>query len=472
MKVPATASTSAISSAGVAPVATARSLWQLARTWLSGGAATELPERVRRELEDQRRRNEILVGWIQAGLVLAFALLYFLSRKTFAADATLHPVPWALSLYAMVVVYRLWLAYNNRLTLWRQVLSVVADMAVLMVTIWSFHLQYGQVPAFYLKAPTLFYVFIFIALRSLSLVPGLVLLAGGVAAAGWLVLVLIAVNAPGGMELITRDYVSYLTSINVLIGGEVDKIISIILVSILLAVATARARSLLNHAVAGEAAAQQLSRFFSADIAATIVGADEVLEPGTGRQTEATAMFIDMRGFTSLASTLPPQELVALLGEYQRVAVPVIQRNGGSVITYLGDGIMVAFGAIRASESYAADALRTASELLDALDGWAAERKARGVPAPGVGIGVATGTVTCGAIGDEGRLEYAVLGDPVNRAAKLQNHTKVEKVRALATKDALERALAQGFDPARCADQRPGRAVAGITDPVDLVVIT
>ncbi len=445
--------------------------WQRASSWLAGGSGADFPDRVRRELDELRRRNEILVGWIQAGLVLAFALLYGFSRKTFMADAMLHPVPWALGVYAAVVAYRLRLAYTNRLTVSRQVISVFADMTVLMVTIWSFHLQYGQAPAFYLKAPTLFYVFIFIALRSLSLVPGLVLLAGAVGAAGWLTLVLIAINAPGGMDLITRDYVAYLTSIKVLIGGEIDKIISIIMVSILLAIATARSRGLLHQAVAGESAARQLSRFFSADIAATIVGADEGLLPGTGRQTEAAAMFIDMRGFTRLASRLPPHELVALLGEYQRIAVPVIQQNGGSVITYLGDGIMVAFGAIRANPAYAADALRTASQLLDALDRWAAERSALGLPAPGVGIGVATGTVTCGAIGDEARLEYAVLGDPVNRAAKLQNHTKAEQVRALTTADALARAIAQGFDPARCAGRRPACQVAGIEDPLDLVVI-
>ena len=442
-----------------------------AGAWLAGTGAADLPDHVRRELEHQRRDNEILVTWVQAGLVAAFALLYALSRKTFAADAELHPVPWALGIYAAVVVFRLHLAYRDRLTLSRQTISVVADMALLMVTIWSFHLQYGQPPAFYLKAPTLFYVFIFIALRTLSLSPGLVLLAGAAGAAGWLTLLSIALHAPGGMELITRDYVTYLTSISVLIGGEVDKVISMVLVSILLAVATGRARDLLYRSVAGQAAALQLSRYFAPEIAATIVASDEILRPGSGRQTEAAAMFIDLRGFTRMASTLPPQELVALLGQYQRIAVPLIQKHRGSVITYLGDGIMVAFGATRPSETYAADALAAAGELLDALAAWAAERANADLPAPGVGIGIAVGTVTCGTIGDEGRLEYAVIGDPVNRAAKLQNHTKVEDVKALATHATLERARAQGHDGNRCVATLRARAVAGIAQPVDLVVI-
>ena len=442
-----------------------------AGAWLSGADSGRLPDRVQRDLETQQQHNEILVGWVQAALILTFALLYALSRKTFGAHATFHPVPWALGIYALFTALRLFLAYRGRLGHAPRIASVVIDMAVLMVTIWSFHLQYEQPAAFYLKAPTLFYVFIFIALRVLSLVPGHVLLAGVTAAIGWLIMVLLAIDAPGGFGLITHDYVAYMTTMSILIGGEVDKIISILLVSVLLAVATARARSLLARAVAEQAAATQLSRFFSPEIAETIVSSDEILRPGEGRQTEAAAMFVDMRGFTKLAADLAPPDLIGLLREYQRVAVPVIQRNGGSITTYLGDGIMITFGATRDNATYAADALRAAEQLLDALDAWAVERRKKNLPAPGVGIGVAVGTVTCGTIGEEGRLEYAVIGDPVNRAAKLQNHTKVEAVRALCTCYMLERAIEQGYDDRRAREIRKARTVAGVAAPEDLAVI-
>jgi len=119
---------------------------------------------------------------------------------------------------------------------------------------------------------------------------------------------------------------------------------------------------------------------------------------------------------TTLAATLEPKALIALLGAYQRVAVPIIQRHRGSITTYLGDGIMVTFGATRPNGTYAADALRCTEELLGALVDWCSDCAARGSPAPGVGIGVEVGTVTCGAIGEEGRLEYAVIGDPENPA--------------------------------------------------------
>jgi adenylate cyclase len=463
-----------VSAAGTAvrPAGSLAAAWRAASRWLSSAELHELPRHVREAIAAQTRTNEILIGWVQAALVTAFAMLYAFSRKTFPVDAVFHPVPWALGIYAAFTLWRLYLAYQGRLTHVMRMLSTAVDVAVLMVTIWSFHIQYGQPAAFYLKAPTLLYIFIFIALRALSLAPGYVLFAGIAAAAGWLVLVAYALAGPGGMGLITRDYVAYMTSSRVLIGGEVDKVLSILVVSVLLAVAAARARTLLHRAVTEGAAAGRLARFFAPEIAATIVGADETaLRPGEGRQTEAAAMFIDLRGFTRLAAQLPPDDLVRLLGQYQGIAVPIVQANGGSVITYLGDGIMVTFGAVRMSATYAADALRCACGLVDALEAWSAERRGRDLPAPGVGIGIEVGTVTCGAIGDTARLEYAVIGDPVNRAAKLQNHTKTEQVRALTSTRALGRAVEQGFAPSPPAEVRPGRAVAGVTTPIDVVVL-
>ncbi len=76
-------------------------------------------------------------------------------------------VPYVLAIYFGFTVLRLALAHRFRLASWVLALSVMADMVLLMVTIWSFHIKYGQPPAFYIKAPTLLYVFIFIALRAL-----------------------------------------------------------------------------------------------------------------------------------------------------------------------------------------------------------------------------------------------------------------------------------------------------------------
>jgi adenylate cyclase len=417
---------------------------------------------VARAIEAQRDRGEILTSWVQAGILAVFATLYFAAPSTSPLPLLERPAPWALAFYGVFTAVRLRLALARRIGPAMRAASSVVDMAVLTVTIWGFHLEYGQPAAFYLKAPTFAYFFIFIALRALSFSPGQVLLAGGAAAVGWVVLLGYALAGPGAIDVVTRNYVEYMTSAKVLIGGEIDKVISLMLVAALLAIAAGRARQLLERAVAEQAATSQLARFFSPDVAERLISADELLKPGDGESRDAAVMFIDLRGFTRLAAKLEPRALIGLLGRYQRTAVPIIQRHHGSITTYLGDGIMVTFGATRPSASYAADALRCAEELLEALGQW---------DGPQVGIGVEVGAVICGTIGEEGRLEYAVIGDPVNRAAKLQNHTKAEGVRALTSRAARDQAIAQGYAPGGAAKLLPAREVAGVATPVELVVI-
>jgi adenylate cyclase len=232
-----------------------------------------------------------------------------------------------------------------------------------------------------------------------------------------------------------------------------------------------RARRLLVRSVADEAAAMELSRFFAPDVAETIIDADEAIQPGVGVPRSASAMFIDLRGFTSLSSTMEPNSVVAMLGEYHAVVVPIIRSHRGSISTYLGDGIMVSFGATRASDTCAADALAATEELVEALGFWAQRRRAAGLPGPEAGIGVAWGTVIYGAIGTEGRLEYAVIGDPVNRAAKLQALTKTTAARALVAGLAWTMAIDQDFRPVRPHQRHQGCMLPGLADPIEVVAV-
>jgi len=430
-----------------------------------------LPARVHRALLELRRQSEILIGWVQATLVLVFAALYFVAPSTSPSDAEFRLVPWSLGFYGLFTLLRLVLAYRNQLSHSFKVASVLVDVAMLMATIWSFHIEYGQPAAFYLKAPTLLYVFIFIVLRALTIAPGYVLFTGLSAAVGWLLMLWYALAAPGGADLVTHDYVQYMTSNHILIGGEIDRVLSILIVTLVLSVSVARARQLLFNAVGDQAARSQLSRFFSPEIALRLSQADELLNPGDAEQRDAAAMFIDLRGFTALAESLPPDALIQMLREYQRIAVPVIHQNGGSVVTYLGDGIMVTFGATSTSTTYCADAMRCAEQLIGALARWCMEREARGLAAPGVGIGLDCGVVTCGVIGDEGRLEYAIIGNAVNRAAKLQNQTRTEGVLGLASLACRDRAAAQGYVASVPQPVLVDRVVAGIGGTVNLVVL-
>ena len=145
-----------------------------------------MPGRVQAAIEQEQHGSEILVSLLQLLAVATFAILYGLAPKAFPPDVPFEPVPVTLAVYAVFTLLRLWLAWHRRLRPWFLALSVVVDITMLMVTIWSFHIQYQAPAALYLKAPTLMYAFILIALRTLRFEPGFVLLAGASASIGWL----------------------------------------------------------------------------------------------------------------------------------------------------------------------------------------------------------------------------------------------------------------------------------------------
>jgi len=254
----------------------------------------------------------------------------------------------------------------------------------------------------------------------------------------------LAISAEALDAGITRDYVLYLTSNRILIGAEVDKILSLSAFTLVLAVAITRARSLLVRSVAEGTAARDLSRFFAPEIARQITASERRIAAGHGEPREAAILNLDLRGFTRLAQTVTPDEAIALLADYQGRMVPLIQANGGSIDKFLGDGILATFGAAVPPTSHAADALRAVDAVMADVDAWNAARTAAGQAPLRVGAAVATGRIIFGAVGDETRLEYTVIGEAVNLSAKLEKATKDEGVRALATAETYALARAQG----------------------------
>ncbi len=451
----------------ITPISTDRLGSRIAAALLGPPVPSGLPARITESIRAHEERSEVLICLVQLAAIIFFAAFYMLTPKGFGTDVRFEPVPVTLAAYALFTGVRLWLALRGKLSRAFLATSIVVDVAVLMVTIWSFHLQYAQPAAAYLKAPTLLYVFIIIGLRALRFDPTWVLLAGVTTSLGWLLLVAYAIWGQPLSTMFTRNFAEYTMSNKVLLGAEVDKVVSIMVVTLVLGLAIERARRTLVCAVVEGMAAGELSRFFAPDIAATIVGAPALIEPGTGTTRAAAIMFIDLRGFTALASTVEPEALVRLLAEYHSVVLPVIRRHHGSVITYLGDGIMITFGATQPSPTCAADALRATEELIGELAVWADQRRASGLPLLRAGIGLTYGTVVVGAIGTEGRLEFATIGDPVNRAARLQGLTKTEAVPALIAAEAWEQALAERYEPQRRFEQRVC-SLAGIAQPLSV----
>ena len=159
-----------------------------------------------------------------------------------------------------------------------------------------------------------------------------------------------------------------------------------------------------------------------------------------------------------------------MLTGYQQALVPVIQAHGGTIDKFMGDGIMATFGAVRPSDTAAADALRSVDAVIAAAAEWSRVRAAGGRAVHRVNAAAAFGPIVFGAVGDRERLEYTVIGDPVNQAAKLEKANRTEAVDALTDRDTFEAAVRQGY-AAGSVEHRSGSRLEGFDEPVDLVVL-
>lgn len=432
-------------------------------------APRALPDEVSRAITRTEERSEILISLFQAGFVAFMGILYFLAPKGYTGDVPVRPVPLVLMVYSPFVAIRLALALTRRLTPLLLNVSIIVDVAMICVLLWTFHVQYQQDPGFYLKAPTAFYLFLFVALRSLRYDARYVLFAGATAAAGWIALTVIALRT--GSD-ITRDFVSYITGTDVLVGAQVDRIIAILVLTLVLAVGVRRNSGLLVESATESRARTELSRYFSPRVVTRILESGRALRPGEGEIRDATVLTVDLRGFTSWAQREDPDVVMSTLADYQRRVLAVVLRHSGSIDKFLGDGVLCHFGAADDSQTSAADALRCAEELREELIEWSGELEAERGSGFGFGIGVADGRLVFGTVGSSERLEFTAIGTPVNTCAKLEKHTKALGAHILVPFATYERALGQGFAPRAAFRRHEGVAVEGIDGPLDLAVVT
>jgi len=154
-----------------------------------GDGAVALAPRIRVAIAGQQDESERLIGWFQLAIVAIFGVLFAMAPKQLPLPLWDRAAAWVIAAYLLFTFLRLALSYRGRLPGWLLAMSVIADIGLLMFLIWSFHIEYGQPPSFSLKAPTLLYVFIFIALRALRFDARYVILAGATAAVGWALMI-------------------------------------------------------------------------------------------------------------------------------------------------------------------------------------------------------------------------------------------------------------------------------------------
>ncbi|MBI1914997.1 MAG: adenylate/guanylate cyclase domain-containing protein [Planctomycetes bacterium] len=149
------------------------------------------------------------------------------------------------------------------------------------------------------------------------------------------------------------------------------------------------------------------------------------LNPG-GEERAVTVLFADVRGFTDFSERHTAQEVVALLNAYFGVVVPAVEAEGGVIDKFMGDGIMVLFGAPVSLPDHAARAARAAAAMVRAVHEGRQTWARLGNPEMRIGVGLHTGKVVVGAIGSPGRLDYTAVGDVVNAASRIESENKAQ----------------------------------------------
>jgi adenylate cyclase len=152
---------------------------------------------------------------------------------------------------------------------------------------------------------------------------------------------------------------------------------------------------------------------------------------GRGEDRVVTVMFADVRDFTTFSEQHAAREVVALLNAYFAAVVPLIEKEGGTLLQYMGDGIMVLFGAPEPCADHAVRAVRAAVAMLRRVHELGATWARLGNPELRIGVGIHTGQVALGTIGAPRRLDYTAIGDTVNTAARIEGENKTFRTEIL-----------------------------------------
>ena len=182
---------------------------------------------------------------------------------------------------------------------------------------------------------------------------------------------------------------------------------------------------------------QLVSRFATSEVAQDLQQSGFAL---VGKRVHASVMFADIRGFTPLVENQTPEETIELLNAYYALMFDAINSQGGVVNQMVGDGLMALFGAPLPLDDCAGSAVAAAQDMIELIGQFNLDRSKTQKPAIGIGIGIATGDVVAGYTGTQQRATYTCVGETVNLAARLEQHTKQAR-RAILIDDSTQRSL-------------------------------
>lgn len=299
----------------------------------------------------------------------------------------------------------------------------------------------------------------------------------GIWTVGWIIAWWVATPMPGLSERVAEALSGYpavaelLDPNSFMPSHRIQEVIVFMMVAVTLGVSMRRLNRLLMTNAGLERERANLSRYFSPNVVEELSQNDEPLKQV--RKENVAVLFIDIVGFTKYAAGRDPYDVIEVLRGFHARMESAVFRHHGTLDKYLGDGLMATFGTPVPTPLDATNAVACAVDMVGVIDRWNSERRRAGEPEIKVGIGVHFGSVVLGDIGAN-RLEFAVIGDAVNVAAKLEALTRDIPARVVisdAVQSQLERESHLASDVMAGFESQQNQAVRGIDAPMNLWVM-
>jgi len=224
-----------------------------------------------------------------------------------------------------------------------------------------------------------------------------------------------------------------------------NEVIAFLLVSAGLALLVRRSRALVAERAEAERARGNLARYFSPKVVDVLAERDEPL--GRVRRQPVGVLFADLVGFTTLAESMPPEEVMALLRGFHGRMEEAVFRHGGCLEKFIGDALLATFGVPDPGPHDASDTLACARSMRAALGDWNRERAGAGQPPLRMGLGLHYGPAVLGDIGSARSMAFATVGDTINVASRLQALTRELEVTLVASGEFVAALGREGADP-------------------------
>jgi adenylate cyclase len=323
-------------------------------------------------------------------------------------------------------------------------------------------------PQMQLRLPTVFYLFVYVAGTALSYSPRLVVWTGAVTIALWGLGHQVMLRLPGTVAIhssaINKPGMSptgalelYLDPHYVSDAAWRTQTVLLALLTVVLAAAVARSRSLLKRQVTDHLARASLARYFSPNVVEALASAGPA--GMAARRQPVAVFFADIRGFTRLSESLGTEATIELLTEFHERVTRIVFDHRGTLEKYIGDAVMATFGAPTRGVDDAERALQCAWQLTDEIHRWSRERARRGRAPVDVGVGLHYGEAVLGSIGDAQRLDYVVVGATVNVASRLERLTRELDVELVVSDAVVDRLRGASLVGLRLDQLKPGGEV-------------